>query len=351
MLLCLISEIFPICYAIVDCENDDNWRWFLHFIAEFVRQQPRPVTFFSDRHSGLVNGIKELFPGSPHCYCIKHLNQNIERRFGKFRSGEMLDLFGKMAYACTKPVFQEALNKFLTVGKRAAAEFLQGLEPDNYSIAWFPGKRFGEMSNATAESFNKMIEKFRRMPIMDMVEALRVKVMEMISFRRDAADKWCTVLCPKKEEEMKLLLREGMHWRIAKSNDIVYEVHGDTNIYKVNVYDRSCSCVQWQFNGFPCAHALQVLLHGGFKLYDYIEYYWTIDFYKRSYEYSLFPVPDLDKPEYDLSTAPIKPPITKKQAGRPKTSRCKSHTELTRSVCCSRCGQPGHNRAHCKNPI
>lgn len=338
----------------MDSETYESWRWFLTFVADFVRAQQRTVTFVSDRHNGLVRSVKELFPDSPHCFCMNHLVSNVEKHYPGFMKPHMVKKLKDLAHCCVRDDFDVLVQEFRDEGGAWAKDFMDNLPRERYSIAWFDGQRWGEMTNNMSESFNSMIEDFRRMPIIEMLESLRVKVMSMMYEKRNASAKWHTILCPEMETVLKNTLAEGYHWRIFRSTGILFEVKANFNTFIVDIQQRTCSCLMWQHKGFPCSHALQALMHGGHKeaIYDYIEDYWKADFYRKSVDFAIYPVSDLDKPEMDLRTAPLKPPITKIPSGRPCVTRGKSGSEMKRSVTCSRCGLKGsHNRKRCKAVI
>ena len=70
------GQLFPLAYAIVSIENDDNWLWFLRLLREVVEanapaflspeDQKSRLVFLSDRQKGLLAGVERVFPNSPH---------------------------------------------------------------------------------------------------------------------------------------------------------------------------------------------------------------------------------------------------------------------------------------------
>ena len=44
-------------------------------------REPRNLTIVSDRQKGLVLRLVNIMPTSPHCYCCRHLVENIKSRF------------------------------------------------------------------------------------------------------------------------------------------------------------------------------------------------------------------------------------------------------------------------------
>jgi MULE transposase domain len=114
--------LFPLAYAVVDAENDENWKWFLQKLREVIQLHiPRVVldanaiTFLSDRQKGLVEGVNVVFPLSAHGYCLKHLEQNFGK---KFKHPELTSLLWKAARATTELEFNTCMSNMSKSTKR-----------------------------------------------------------------------------------------------------------------------------------------------------------------------------------------------------------------------------------------
>ncbi|KAK2633893.1 hypothetical protein Ddye_028685 [Dipteronia dyeriana] len=81
------------------------------------------------------------------------------------------------------------------------------------------------------------------------------------------------------------------------------------------------------------------------------------DYYKRqtlsdAYSVPIMPVEDPSTwvlPS-DITQRVILNPISRRQAGRPRTGRHVSYSERTTTQSCRRCGKPGHISRRCSNP-
>ncbi|XP_026399099.1 protein FAR1-RELATED SEQUENCE 5-like [Papaver somniferum] len=123
--------------------TDANWKWFMEHLREVISPQ-RQLTFVSDRGSGLVNQIPVVFPGAYHGWCYWHMTNNVNAclpKSAKTYTNYVLKLFEKCAYANTHVEFKES---------------------------WY----------------NLMLEE-REMPIIVMVDKIRLKLMEMMCTRRE----------------------------------------------------------------------------------------------------------------------------------------------------------------------
>ncbi|CAL2265730.1 unnamed protein product [Prunus armeniaca] len=348
------KEVFHFAFAIVSGETVDNWRWFLQRISEVLVDEGRQLTFIFDRHGAIIDAVRTVFRASPHGFCLYHLKENLKKKYlhavGSSFKDHILWLFCKLLYAPTVEEYQDTLKKLRDDGgSKIIDKFLANLPVQNFANAFFPGKRYGEVSNALSESFNSWVKDVRRLPIYEMIDTVRIKMMEMISRRKLASEKWSSVLCPVIEDELKNLAAKGGHWRICRASESVFEVHADLSVM-VNLDERFCSCYQWQLLGFPCQHAIQVIQHSGLCLYNFVDEYYKADFYKATYATPIFPIPDIEKPP--PGDVLLLPPHTRKPPRRPPTKRFKSSNETKRQVKCKRCGScDRHNRRTCKVPI
>ncbi|KAH0996623.1 hypothetical protein GBA52_020487 [Prunus armeniaca] len=77
------------------------------------------------------------------------------------------------------------------------------------------------------------------------------------------------------------------------------------------------------------------------------------DYYRNCYDIPIVPVPDVEKESPEgLEDFIVKPPLTKKPPGRPRTKRIKSSVDDRRANKCSQCGHASqHNRKTCNHQI
>ena len=131
--------------------------------------------------------------------------------------------------------------------------------------------------------------------------------------------------------------------------------------------------------GFPCAHALAILLGQKKDINDYVKCYFTVEYFAQSYAGTIIhphtidfaapleyvrPRSHSDDDDDDVkndsdstdSTDNVLPPSTRCPPGRPKKRRIQTRmeTEQTGPVKhqkCGRCKGVGHKRHTCREPI
>ena len=76
--------------------------------------------------------------------------------------------------------------------------------------------------------------------------------------------------------------------------------------YLVNLDLRTCSCRAWQSTGYPCSHALSVILTRQLSVHDYTESFFTLDAFRKTYVNAIIPpsVSELGA----MTTGPLPPP-------------------------------------------
>ena len=349
----VVVEIFPFAMDVVDSETKQNWFWFLNHL-KVILPSDRVFTFVSDRHWGLVKSIPKVFPNSYHSYCKWHLKNNLSTCFPakSKKKSFILQLFVDCAYASTHLDFQSAFDDLKSAAGKEINEFLKKAPIDHWANAYFPGQRYGMMCSNIAESFNGWIVKERTLPITSMLDKIRVKLMIMMSNRRESSRNWNTVLCPDMETLLSEKINTSKTWKVMKSNDFVFEVQ-EEKTHKVDLYYQHCSCNDWKIEGFPCNHVVLSILADGKCVYDFCDPCFLSVNYQRSYSHAIFPISNADRPGEVTNELHILPPEVKRTVGRPKRNRVPNAGSKVRKMRkCGRCHHLGfHNKKTCSESI
>ena len=347
--------VFPVTFAVVDAESDDNWHWFLLQLKSALSTSC-PITFVADRQKGLRESIADIFTGSYHAYCLRYLTEQFIRDLKGQFSHEvkrlMVEDFYAAAYAPTPESFQRSIESIKSISLEAYNWIVQS-EPLNWANSYFHGARYNHMTSNFGELFYSWASDAHELPITQMVDVIRGKIMELIYTRRADSIQWLTRLTPSMEEKLKKENHKVPPLQVLLSAGSTFEVRGDT-IEMVDIDHWDCSCKGWQLTGLPCCHAIAVLGCMGRSPYDYCSRYFTTESYRLTYSESVNPIPNADVPVLKDSsqlTVTVTPPPTRRPPGRPTTKRYGSQEVVKRQLQCSRCKGHGHNKSTCKEFI
>ena len=307
----------------------------------------------SDRNWGLLEAMPTVFPGSPHGFCLLHLKRNLKNHFRGAPNGmreRLASLLDLCVFAPTVEIYNMVMDELKELGKRRVENFLNGLPPEHWSNAYFRGQRYEEMWSNAAESYNNWILEECHLPIMEMVDKIRIRLMNKFTKRREKTSKWKGDICPKMEVKLHKAFDEEKSWVVSASSSTVFKVHSDPSM-SVDIGKQTCSCCQWQANGFPCPHAVAAIRKSRRNLNSFVIRYYHVCSFAASYSCYISPMPTAWIPGIAETEDMIKPPTSTKQPGRPKRKRIPSIGENIRRIKCSRCGTMGnHNRKSCKEP-
>ncbi|KAG5547706.1 hypothetical protein RHGRI_013411 [Rhododendron griersonianum] len=158
----------------------------------------------------------------------------------------------------------------------------------------------------TVAKFNQHME--RELPVLDMVDRIRKKMMKLMCLRRERASKWEQVICPYGESRLENLYDLVKTWKVIPSSADIFEVDTDPSVC-VDIGRRTCSCCWWQLNGFPCCHAVCAIKYSGKDLNLYVERYFHVESYRQVYSKPIYPVASLLKGDVVDCGTSILPPV------------------------------------------
>ncbi|XP_073121555.1 uncharacterized protein [Henckelia pumila] len=148
------DDLFTIAYAVVDAENDVNCDWFCyHLRSVLLSHQCIPFdefTFFSDRNPSIIKAVNQLFPGSGHAYCLRHLVDNfvkqVLRSYPRHNKKHWSSMFKKAVYALSFQEYEQHINNIFE-SMPLARGFILNSDPQSWANALFVGKRWGVIHN------------------------------------------------------------------------------------------------------------------------------------------------------------------------------------------------------------
>lgn len=345
--------IFPVAFAVVDVETDDNWHWFLSELKSAVSASQR-ITFVADFQNGLKKSLAEVFDTCYHCYCLRHLaeklNKDLKGQFSHEARRFMINDFYAAAYAPKLDAFQHSVENIKGISPDAY-NWVINSEPEHWANAFSGGTRYNHMTSIFGQQFYSWVSDAHELPITQMIDVLRGKTMEAFYSRRVESSQWLTILTPSKEEKLQKEMSIARSFQVLHLQGSMFEVRGES-VDKVDIDHWDCSCKGWQLTGLPCCHAIAVFECIGRNPYDYCSRYFTVERYRATYEKSINPVPNADIPlaiESSQAVVTVTPPPTRRPPGRPKMKQVDSIDIIKRQLQCSKCKGLGHNKKTCKD--
>lgn len=342
------DSIFPVAFAVVEDETCDSWLWFLAQL-KCALVKPRPITFISNRQKSLDEAVAQVFPDSHHSYCLHELIEDFKAELKKGpwsqqQKDVMADDFTRAAQACTIEDFNSSMDSIRCVSSDVA-HWVMASKPENWSDALFRGARYDHLSSNIVDSFTNWIPVKCETSIVQILDSVQKKLMEMTHSRRDISGSWGGPLTPSMEQKLQKEVSKSRKLNVLCSSDTVFEVRGNT-IYVVNIGDWICSCRRWQISGLPCPHAIAVFNRIDRSVYDYCLGYFRIDCYHATYAESINPIPEIAGIDFNAASLYLPPP--RRAPGRPRRKRFNPHMKATVVRLCSRCKVAGHNKATCE---
>ncbi|KAJ7980479.1 Protein FAR1-RELATED SEQUENCE like [Quillaja saponaria] len=344
--------IFPVAFAVVDAETEDNWHWFLLELNLAVSSSQQ-ITFVADFQNGLKKSLAEIFDKCYHSYCLRHLadklNRDLKGQFSHEARRFMINDFYSAAYAPKLEDFQRSVENIKGISPEAY-DWVTQTEPEHWANAFFGGARYNHLTSNFGQTFYSWVSEAHELPITQMVDVLRGKMMESIYTRKVDSNQWTTKLTPSMEEKLQKETSIAVSLQVVLLQGSTFEVRGESaEIVDIDHWD--CSCKGWQITGLPCSHAVAVCDCIGRSPYDYCSRYFTVENYRLTYGESIYPVPNVDRPIQIESAQPVivTPPPTKRPPGRPKMKQVESIDIIKRQLQCSKCKGLGHNKKTCKD--
>lgn len=291
--------MFPIAWAIVDVESTESWEWFITLLKDDLNlDNGFGYTLMTDQHKGLKNAIDNILPGAEHRCCARHIHAN----WKKNHPGNVL-----------KNMFWQA----------AKANTIEA----------------------------------RYKPILELLDDIRLKVMERLHVKRDLMMNNDCRICPQIIKKLNFSIKATKFCKSTWTGADECEVKDiDGGQWVVNMVQRTCSCRRWELRGYPCSHGCTALFSIDDKPEDKIHECYSRSVYMKTYENMLKP---MKGPLYWPKTGlpDILPPKARRMPGRPKKNKRMEQGEPGAGVKlgekgirmkCIQCLMYGHNKSGCK---
>ena len=122
------------------------------------------------------------------------------------------------------------------------------------------------IANNAAEVWNIWVKDIKDLPVAELADTLRSKVMELYARRRKIGEKLQGhTMLPIVVRQLNVLSRQLGHSKVQEGGRDEAEVTEITTTHKVirqvvNLKNQTCSCREWQVSGKSCPHALALII-------------------------------------------------------------------------------------------
>ncbi|XP_040368098.1 uncharacterized protein LOC112180897 [Rosa chinensis] len=212
------------------------------------------------------------------------------------------------------------------------------------------------------------------MPILGLLEDLRLNVMIRLANRRCVGLRWKSKVGPRIAKLLKKNADRSHEYAPRESSNNRFQIQGRgvscqsgvISTHDVDLNKRNCTCRRWNISGLPCPHAICAIFSKGLKPEDFVDVAYSQKKYMLAYGPAINPI--LGVEEWDVIEKPILSLQYTRGPGRPKFSRNKEPDEqrlpppgttkppsgtekLPRAyyqgITCGRCHKKGHNSRTC----
>lgn len=228
--------------------------------------------------------------------------------------------------------FQRIFSE-IRMTNQACAEYLEGIGYENWSRCHFVGNRYNNvMTSNISESLNNVLTSARDFPVISILETIRTTLVTWFALRREAAETEEDRINPKLQEMIIKNFELSAAYMVLKIGDGLYEVREETDVgFAVNLWERSCSCREFQLLGIPCRHAVVAAIREGIRVDSLVDEYYTVEYRRKAFAGIIMHVPDMDSlapsPE-DVAGGKLAPPRVRRPPGRPRKKRFLSRGEF-----------------------
>ncbi|GMI95444.1 hypothetical protein HRI_003213700 [Hibiscus trionum] len=246
-------------------------------------------TFMTDRQKRLMDVVPELFPYAKHRTCVRHLYSN--SKTNGFVGKTLKDQLWKAVRATYVREFESAMSNLKDLSE-TAWKWLAPKDPRMWSKSHFSIKCKSDMLlNNNCECFNKLILEARDKLIITLLELVRTKLMQRLAKRKELAEKWNGLLCPKIQKKLdhKTSLAHSC-WPIYDGGHMYQVSCGPSNQHAVNIQAWTCSCRKWELTGIPCVHAISVILSLPDRPEKYVDPCYHVSTQRGIYSHLISPV-------------------------------------------------------------
>ncbi|XP_060969493.1 uncharacterized protein LOC133036777 [Cannabis sativa] len=169
----------------------------------------------------------------------------------------------------------------------AIAAYVESIGFEKWAHPYYLGDRYNIMTCNATESFNNVIEEFRKYPITTMVEFIRFTLQSWFADPLENADKCTTPLTTLFEMNLAKNHENERFRRVQQNGANLYNVGRGPNSERcgdVNLVERACTCGVFTLLERPCVHACAATLKTNTSVYTLCSPYYSKDTWRKTYD-------------------------------------------------------------------
>ncbi|XXG77428.1 hypothetical protein AAC387_Pa08g1582 [Persea americana] len=171
--------------------DDDCWSWFIANLDETL-EHCQNLTIVSDRMKGLTNAMKDVLPTARHCYCCRHISQNIQ---AKFKNYGIAMKFWRAVHTTRSCEYENYMAEIRSIDV-GAHDYISAIGSQHWANAFIDRKCYDMLTTNIAESTNSLLKDIRELPITQQIEFIQAKLMEFYQVRREKGPNMKTRVTP-----------------------------------------------------------------------------------------------------------------------------------------------------------
>ena len=114
--------------------------------------------------------------------------------------------------------------------------------PEKWARAFFPGNRYNIMTTNIAECMNAVLRDARSLPLVPLLEAIRLLLQDWFYERRTEVEAAATPVTPWLEKILRKRLNECRRFNVTPLSTFEFEVRTIDFVTTVNLEAKTCSC-------------------------------------------------------------------------------------------------------------
>src|SRR6266511_952872 len=400
------NQVVPVAFAFVENENTGSWYWFLERVKDHVVGARPDVCLISDRHSGILEAIRQLQQGHGtehpkwadvrNRWCMRHMGANF---YNHFKNKDLMVLFKRL---CA----QNQQHKFNTLwkllddmiakqiaerearassantiqatqssasGPKPFTQWIRDAPKEKWSLIYdTDGRRYGIMTTNQAESYNMVMRGVRCLSLVGIVEFIMYGCTKYFRDLYHAVSP--TVNNPAIVFGNRIT--EYMHEPITKAHRRHVRPMGTREQrFEVACKDRSrrgvrrervlqecllredstaaCTCHKPKLLHLPCSHVIAACVESGVQPRSFVSPYFTKEAVASTWEHELYGIGVFGMfTQENTQVWYIPDPETKRTGpGRRQTRRIRNGMDESEAgkvpKRCTQCNNYGHNYKKC----